>query len=301
MARGYGLNVLVTTDGSERSLQALPHAARLARAADAELHLVRILDKRMDLGDELDPSLSSAADTVAGRWQEEMERICESLDAESSCGVEVKGRKEQVHDAILRVASESEAGAIVMGTRGSGAIRRALLGSVAMSVLGHATIPVIVAGHDIAPPRESESYHLILTSDGSEASEAVIPAAAALFEEAKRRAVRFTLLQVNGSSGDERSDEAAEVNVAWQLSQLRKRLPTRFDVRTEVRTIPALAGVDSAILAAVDELEGDAVWMASHGHSLRRHLLAGSTALGVVSRATVPVGLVNLPPERKKK
>lgn len=294
------MNILAPTDGSERSSQALPHAARLARAAGAKVRCVRILDKRLDLANELDPSLSEAEKRVASRWRAEMEAICTTIDAESSCAVETKGRNEQVHDALLRVAREEDARAIVMGTRGSGAVRRALLGSVAMSVLGHATVPVVVTGGQVKPPRDGEPYHLVITSDGSEASEAVLPAVAALFKEAKRKDVRFTLLRIQPAEGDEHADDVAQVNAEWQLTRFRNQLPARFDVQPLVRMIPALGGIDSAILAAAEELGADSIWMASHGESLRRHVLAGSTALGVVSRAAIPVGLVSAVQTRKK-
>jgi nucleotide-binding universal stress UspA family protein len=45
---------------------------------------------------------------------------------------------------IVIVAEEIDAGLIVMGSRGQGGIRRALLGSVSESVVKHAHCPVLV-------------------------------------------------------------------------------------------------------------------------------------------------------------
>ena len=45
---------------------------------------------------------------------------------------------------IVRVAEDIEAGLIVMGSRGLGGIRRALMGSVSDSVVRHAHCPVMV-------------------------------------------------------------------------------------------------------------------------------------------------------------
>ncbi len=44
----------------------------------------------------------------------------------------------------MRVAEEIGAGLIVMGSRGLGGIRRALMGSVSDSVIRHAHCPVLV-------------------------------------------------------------------------------------------------------------------------------------------------------------
>ncbi len=45
---------------------------------------------------------------------------------------------------IVRVAEEVEAGLIVMGSRGLGGVKRALMGSVSDSVVRHAHCPVLI-------------------------------------------------------------------------------------------------------------------------------------------------------------
>ena len=48
---------------------------------------------------------------------------------------------------ILRLAEDLGAGLIVMGSRGRGGIRRALMGSASDSVIRHAHCPVLVVRH----------------------------------------------------------------------------------------------------------------------------------------------------------
>jgi nucleotide-binding universal stress UspA family protein len=62
------------------------------------------------------------------------------FDAEPAA-VEAKGR---VADTILRVARERDAAAIVVGSRGLGGVRSALLGSVAAGLIHDADRPVVV-------------------------------------------------------------------------------------------------------------------------------------------------------------
>jgi nucleotide-binding universal stress UspA family protein len=64
---------------------------------------------------------------------------------------EIGGQDIQAHlefgrpdTAIVEMAEELEAGLIVMGSRGLGGVRRALLGSISDSVVRHAHCPVLV-------------------------------------------------------------------------------------------------------------------------------------------------------------
>ncbi len=68
------MKFLVTTDGSGRSLQALPHAVRLARVAGADLLLVRVLDPLLDCGASRAPSLAEATAEVASKWMDELQQ-----------------------------------------------------------------------------------------------------------------------------------------------------------------------------------------------------------------------------------
>ena len=76
---------------------------------------------------------------------------------------EAGGTVEQVHlrtgghrdQEIVRVGEEIGAGLIVMGSRGLGGLRRALMGSVSDSVVRHAHCPVLV----VRPPDEGDDGH----------------------------------------------------------------------------------------------------------------------------------------------
>jgi len=53
----------------------------------------------------------------------------------------------EVEGEIVHLAEDVGAGLIVMGSRGRGGIRRALMGSVSDSVIRHAHCPVLVVRH----------------------------------------------------------------------------------------------------------------------------------------------------------
>ena len=56
-----------------------------------------------------------------------------------------RGRKDQ---EIVHLSEEIGAGLIVMGSRGRGGVRRALMGSVSDSVIRHAHCPVLMVRNE---------------------------------------------------------------------------------------------------------------------------------------------------------
>ncbi len=285
------MRFLMTTDGSPRSLQVLPHAVRLAEVTGAELLLLRVLDPRLDSAASRAPSLAEAAKEVAAEWLTELEALARELPVRARVTVDIKDRSEDVAEAVLRVAAQRRVRLICLATRGSGAVRRALLGSVATAVLSKTSPPVMVTGEHVRPPRESLPYHALVTSDGSPAAEAVLPPFRRVFEKTPRERLRITLLRVNEEAGADPLREPAFERCKRELAAFKRHAPLRFPIEQVVRNIVPLGGVDTAILNAASEGAADAIWMATHGHSLRRHVLLGSVALGAVSRAEVPVVL----------
>jgi nucleotide-binding universal stress UspA family protein len=85
--------------------------------------------------------------------QDEGSRIIQhTMDAIGLTDVDSKILTGEPASSICDYAEELEAAAIVLGTRGRGGFKRALLGSVSDYVVRHATCPVVVTG-----PRQDES------------------------------------------------------------------------------------------------------------------------------------------------
>ena len=120
-----------------------------------------------------------------------------------------------------------------------------------------------------------------------------------VLERAPAEGVRLTLLRVNDEAGADPMREPAYERCQRDVTAFARRAPRRFETERVVRNIVPLGGVDSAILSAAVEAGADAIWMATHGHSFRRHVLLGSVALGTLSNASVPVVLARAQPEAR--
>lgn len=289
--------IVATTDGSGVSEAVLPHAASLAAALDADLMVVRVLSPALDAGDVFAPDLAAAVRITSERWQADLSAQLAALNVQAEPLIEVRRHRDEIHDTVLRVIAEQGANVAALSSRGSNAVRHALLGSVALNVLGRTTVPLLLAGQHIKPPAAgAAAYHILLTTDGSEDA---LQAVDSVVQLSQHEAVEVSLLKVHIPQAGDRG-EAAEVAAAGEhLEELRSRFPDPGRVRTVVRTIVPLGGVDTAILDVATELGASAIAMASHGHSRRYHVFMGSVALGVLGQSSLPVLLVRSAPAKQ--
>ena len=142
----FPTRILLATDGSEQAELAVLRAVELADATDSELHVVHVGVVPMFLKSY--PGTLGYERTL----YEQIEEMSRERLRKQSLRVKVAGgtvagahlRMGQVDLEILALAEELGADLIVMGCRGLGGVRRALMGSVSDSVVRHAHCPVLV-------------------------------------------------------------------------------------------------------------------------------------------------------------
>ncbi len=273
------MNILVTTDGSEQSLCILPHALRIARLLDADVTLAQVFEPAWH------PAAPSERDALLKTVLRTHGVTGDVLSVEQPKGESVAG-------AIHRAADAIDAAAIAISTHGRGAIAHAILGSVALDVVAKADLPVMVLTGCPPAPTGDGPLHLLVTFDGSEDAQRAVAGLKRLLVPGR---VKVTLFEVAVMSALETESEA-EARVRGPLERLADSLPDGVECDVRIQVVPPAAGVDTAIAVTAKDLAVDAIAMATHGHSARRHLVAGSVALGVVKQAEVPVMLVRSQP-----
>ena len=146
----FPTTVLLATDGSKDAELATTTALDLANSTSSELHIVLVKEEAHAYVDasgfpyltdaELDHELEQQARM---RLDEEVQKIRSAGGAVPQAHLRVGAAAAEIVD----LAEDIGAGLIVMGSRGLGGIRRALMGSVSDSVVRHAQCPVLVVRH----------------------------------------------------------------------------------------------------------------------------------------------------------
>jgi nucleotide-binding universal stress UspA family protein len=141
----FPTKVLLATDGSEDAAAAARIASELADKTGAELHVayVEYLPAAIDYEMKriTEANMEGKRKKAEGFLTTQTELIA---DAGGSVA-EAHLRMGSPDKEIVVLAEELGASLIVLGSRGLGGVRRALMGSVSDSVVRHAHCPVLVA------------------------------------------------------------------------------------------------------------------------------------------------------------
>ncbi len=142
----FPTRILLATDGSSEARLAATTAADLAKSTGSELHVLHV-----GAGHPLYEAsgLSGIAEEVLDAQRREAQRVLdEQLRLVGESGVPVEEAHLNIDErpdrTIVHLSEDLGAGLIVMGSKGRGGIRRALMGSVSDAVVRHAHCPVLV-------------------------------------------------------------------------------------------------------------------------------------------------------------
>jgi len=140
----FPTTILLATDGSAQAQLAARTAADLAQRTDSELHVVTV-----GAGVPISATTSPAHfEHVVRKNRSQAEEVLEQqvkrIEESGGAVNERHLREGRAEEEIVELAEEIDAGLIVMGSRGHGRLRRALLGSVSDAVVRHAHCPVTI-------------------------------------------------------------------------------------------------------------------------------------------------------------
>jgi nucleotide-binding universal stress UspA family protein len=150
-------NILVAVDGSPHADEALTHAIDLAECEHARLTLFTAVVPPPTV--TYYGGTGQAVATVLEDADTEAEAILRRARDRVPDGVSVTTvlTRKPVRAALIKQIDEGHHDLVVMGSRGRGAVRSALLGSVSHYVLHHSPVPVLIDHAEPASDDESSA------------------------------------------------------------------------------------------------------------------------------------------------
>jgi nucleotide-binding universal stress UspA family protein len=137
--------IVVGTDGSETAKRAVAEAARLAKALDADLHVVSAYEPlrgvRSAGGEEIGPLPDAIVDSTLAQ--------AAAVVRLTEVSVQTHAVRKDPADALIEVAGQVGATMIIVGNQGMHGAKR-MLGSVPNSVSHKARCNVLIVATDTA-------------------------------------------------------------------------------------------------------------------------------------------------------
>lgn len=286
--------VIVGFDDSPEATEAVRWAATVTARRGAELVVVAATDSE---GIPLNPGEEYSTSAELAAIEQVAERGAEIARQTASITVHAVGVRSGAAKALKEASVAAQL--LVVGHRGRGRLRSAMLGSIAYQVATHATCPVaVVRGNDNALP--TSHTPIVVAVDGSEESAAAVTLAAQWAAEigTPLRIVvawrpPFAVSYIDTSGAPSRVDEAEDSAAAREAAALcRTAVAAASDGHPDltVQTFvapgrPAEVIVDAAADASV-------IVMGARGRSDFTSLLLGSVSREVMEQAQCPVYIV---------
>jgi nucleotide-binding universal stress UspA family protein len=265
--------IAVPLDGSTVAYRAIGVGRRLADAHGARLVLVTVATPEVG-GTTRAHNVLSAAKRVAGPDVDTL-----SIEGDSA------------EQALAAFDCDHPATLLCMTTRGHGALRRKLIGGVALAVVRESPHAVVLVGPRCDPDLDTPITPIIVCLDGTPGAEAIVPWAT---RWGQRTDAALLLIHVVYPVGPPELRVPPSARLTEQLDYL----PTLSQqIRAEhpkVRhlTIPD-ADPSAAIHRATDGYRNAMFAVATSHPGIAADTLLGSTALRIIRTADVPVLVIS--------
>jgi nucleotide-binding universal stress UspA family protein len=287
--------ILIATDFSDASRNALLYATALAQYYRARLYIVHVVSS---IGYKLaGPGAEVLAVEYAAR---DLKELWGKLGNDQSSRVELSliVREGEVSAQLVNLIQEEHVDLIVVGTHGRTGVSKVAFGSVAEDVFRKASCPVLTVGPNSAsdwPQRELGAEKAILfATDFGDLSLAALPYAASIANLAGAKLVLLHVAEsaphseptsIFGNAADTTTEDALR---RASVKRLGKLVPQDLRVEPELRV--AFGPPADAILNEAASTAAGVIALGLHHKSLfPPGRLPSTTAYGVVIDARCPV------------
>ena len=305
--------IMVPLDGSARAEQAVPVAARIARASDGTVILAQVATSHTDSQAGRETAETYSDDVVeefralATNYLDTVSKVAELVGVKT----ETRVAYGDVAPSILAAVEALGVDLIVLSSHGYTGFKRWVLGSVAHKIIPHSAVPVLVL-RDGGTTLASGPVYALVTLDGSPLAESVlapvVQLVAALAPSARKtlHLVRVVDLPVaygkfaaNAQLDQMREDAKREAH--RYLAAVVERL-TGGDGAVPDLTVTTSIAVNLNVADALVQLTGqalhagghfDLVAMATHGRGGLQRWMMGSVTERVLQATRLPMLVVH--------
>lgn len=283
---GTDLGVVVGVDGSPASESAITWAARQAALHKQKLTLVHVVPYvtaytwyEVVAVDELQRKAVERGHKIVRTARDLAEKIG---DGELAIGERV----EEGHAVSVLIEMSKNATTVVVGTRGLGALGRAVLGSISSGLLHHAHCPVAVV-HEPDGGTPTDVGPVVVGVDGSATSERAVAIA---FDEASRREADLVAVHVWSDPTYYAFPDEDRLVIQPQADEvLAERLAGWQEKYPDVTVKRVVVGGQPAHQVVTHAESAQLIVVGSHGRGGFTGMLLGSVSSAVVQEARVPV------------
>ena len=146
------MKILLPVDGSDGALGAVRYALHLQREGLRASFVLAAVQEPTYTFEMLLPPGADVLDRLTGAEGKRAMKGAAALFEEAGLSFEREIGSGDPATTLLEIARRFGCEAIIMGARGRGALRSALLGSVSQAVLQASIMPVMIVKHSSDPP-----------------------------------------------------------------------------------------------------------------------------------------------------
>jgi nucleotide-binding universal stress UspA family protein len=304
--------IVVPLDGSRCAEQAIPVAAKLARAAQGSIVFLRVVVPKHEVGlYGAEPAAESATAAVPSRLEiriSEADQYLSSIatifrDYLSGIKIETEVETGKAASTIASTAGFEHADLMVLCRHEETGFSHWVGKHIANQIMRQSPVPMLILKqHDVDHELENltQPLHVLVPLDGSELAEAILapllPLVAALSPEGKGTLHLLRVIDVPVSDGNTRGQtlirEHEQAEAQRYLDAVTKRLQEEDQGKTFLTVTSSViisSDVPTTIRQQATTEHCDLIALATHGRSGLLRVLLGSVTEQVIDHSSLPL------------
>lgn len=266
--------ILVPTDFSTFSKEALKVAAQIARDHKSEIIILHMLELPHQGSDAIEGGKSIPE--IMLYKNKAIERLEELMDAEYLKGINVSQVIEfkKVHEGVLDACEKNDVNLVIMGSHGVSGFDEMIVGSNAEKVVRYSTTPVLIIKKEA---KDFRYKNFVFASDFSEETKEPF---AKMLELVKKLNSKLSLVMIS-SPNSFKTTHDAEKTMSDFLAN--------FKIGDHSTHLYNDINIETGIINFAKSINADMIGICTHGRTGLAHFFNGSIGEGLVNHAIRPV------------